>query len=139
MVRCAEPSCGVGRTGCAMPLLSRLWTKLQWLASGSQADRNGYNLAQAAERGKSQCPSAYHRAGFEKDYNSASALLEQRMDAKFPGSFHDKLGSGPNNAYAHGEKRSDTVDDASVAIAQALRNGATVEEAAEAGAAKIGV
>ena len=61
------------------------------------------------------------------------------MDANFPESFHDKLRSGPNNAYTHGERRSATVDDASIAIAQALQGGASIEEAAEAGAAKIGI
>lgn len=122
-----------------MSILAHLRTRLQWLLSGSQADRDSNELAQAREGGKSRGQGAYRHASFEKDYNSASALLEQRMDAKFPDSFHDKLGSGPNNAYAHGEKRSDTVDDASVAIAQALQSGASVEEAAEAGAAKIGI
>ncbi len=122
-----------------MSLLTYLKARLRWFASGSQADQDSYKLARVAERGKSKSRDTYCRAHFERDYNTACALLEQRMNAKFPDSFHDRLGTGPNNAYAHGEKRSHTVDDASIAIAKALRKGATIEEAAEAGAAKIGI
>ncbi|AWN43789.1 hypothetical protein [Methylobacterium durans] len=122
-----------------MTAFAYLMAKLKWLIFGTQADRKGRKLADNAERGQSSGQRVYHRRNFKEDYNAASAMLKGRMDAKYPDTFHARLGGGGNNAYQYGDKRSQAVDTASTAIAQALRDGATAHEAAEAGAASIGI
>ncbi|MDR7040468.1 hypothetical protein J2X36_005251 [Methylobacterium sp. BE186] len=122
-----------------MTAFAYLMLKLKWLIFGSQADRKGRAMADNAERGQSSGPMVYYRRNFEEDYNAASAMLRGRMNARYPDSYHARLGGGGNNAYDYGDKRSHAVDTASTAIAQALRGGATVYEAAEAGAASVGI
>ncbi len=91
------------------------------------------------EGGTFETGSAYQSAGFEGDYHAATNLLKQRMDKSFPDNFHARLGSQTNSMYDYGEDRAGAVDTASTAIAMALRNGATVSQAAEAGAASVGI
>ncbi|MDR7040569.1 hypothetical protein J2X36_005352 [Methylobacterium sp. BE186] len=122
-----------------MSVFTHLKAKLQWLMSGTHADRKSRKLADDVEEGRSMGQMVYYRRNFEEDYNAASAMLKERMNSRYPNSFHARLGSGGNNAYDHGDVRSGTVDTVSTAIAQALRDGATVQEAAEAGAASIGL
>lgn len=61
------------------------------------------------------------------------------MDRKFPDNYHARLSSEENSPYDHGQDRALAVDAMSIAIAMALRNGATVRQAAEAGAASVGI
>ncbi|AWN43152.1 hypothetical protein DK389_24985 [Methylobacterium durans] len=122
-----------------MTAFSYLMANLKWLIFGAQADRKGRRLADNAERGQSSGPMVYYRRNFEEDYNAASAMLKGRMNARYPDSYHARLGGGGNNSYNYGDKRSQAVDTASTAIAHALRAGATAHQAAEAGAASIGI
>lgn len=79
------------------------------------------------------------RRDFESDYNAATSMLKTRMNSRFPDGFHAKLGSSNNTAYDFGAARIDAVDRVSTAVAMALRDGATVRQAAEAGAASVGI
>lgn len=80
-----------------------------------------------------------HHRGFEEDYKAAAVLLKRRLNESYPDNFHARLGNRSNDARDHGSERAQAVDTASAAIALALRNGATVWEAAEAGAASVGI
>ena len=61
------------------------------------------------------------------------------MDRRYPDSYHARLSANSNRPYDYGAKRADAVDTASAAIAMALRGGATIEQAAEAGAVSVGI
>ncbi|AYO84672.1 hypothetical protein [Methylobacterium brachiatum] len=102
-------------------------------------DHKNRKAAADREGGTFETGSAYQSAGFEGDYHAATNLLKQRMDKSFPDNFHARLGSQTNSMYDYGEDRAGAVDTASTAIAMALRNGATVSQAAEAGAASVGI
>ncbi|MGU3421371.1 hypothetical protein [Methylobacterium sp. D54C] len=78
-------------------------------------------------------------ACFDRDYAGAIRILRDRLDLKFPdGQYaHRRLRmSIPHN---HAEDRAQAVDTMSTVVATALRNGASVKEAAEAGAASVGI
>jgi hypothetical protein len=122
-----------------MSFLALLKAKLRWLLSGTRAEQASRKQANDAESGNSSDRSPYPGRNFERDYNAASALLKERMNENYPDNYHARLSSKGNNAYDHGEERAYAVDTASAAIALALRNGATVREAADAGAASIGI
>jgi hypothetical protein len=62
-----------------------------------------------------------------------------RIDKKFPDNYYARLRSDTSTSYDHGEDRARAVDTMSTAIALALRDGATVQQAAEAGAASVGI
>jgi hypothetical protein len=61
------------------------------------------------------------------------------MDRRFPDNYRAKLGTDGSGTYDHGQDRAAAVDTMSSGIATALRNGATVRQAAEAGAAGAGI
>jgi len=102
-------------------------------------DHKNRKAAADKEGGTYEAGPAYQSAGFEGDYHAATTLLKQRMNKNFPDNFHARLGSQSNSMYDYGEDRAGAVDTASTAIAMALRNGATVSQAAEAGAASVGI
>lgn len=74
---------------------------------------------------------------FDADYHAATQIVKLRMNNRYPDNYYARASSGADQDYSHGEERA--VDAASAAIALALRNGATVKEAADAGAASIGL
>lgn len=76
---------------------------------------------------------------FDQDYRDATAILRLRLDRKFPDGQYARLRSESATPYDNGESRVHAVDQMSAAIASALRKGATVREAAEAGAASIDI
>jgi hypothetical protein len=76
---------------------------------------------------------------FDNDYRQATELLKTRMDRRFPDNYRAKLGTDGSGTYDHGQDRAAAVDTMSSGIATALRNGATVRQAAEAGAAGAGI
>lgn len=96
---------------------------------------------EAAEREKGVFLAAGRDGGraLEGDYRVAVALLKERMDRAHPPAVHRKLSRPGRLGDRYGEGRSAVADDASTAIAMALQGGATVEEAAEAGAASAGL
>lgn len=76
---------------------------------------------------------------FDNDYREATELLKARMDRRFPDNYRARLGTDGLGIYDHSRDRAAAVDTMSTAIAKALREGATVRQAAEAGAAGVGV
>jgi hypothetical protein len=76
---------------------------------------------------------------FERDYRAAVALLKRRMDRAHPAAFHRKLSRPGSSSYRYGERRIGIVDEASTAIAMGLRDGDSVAQAADRGAARIGL
>ena len=84
-------------------------------------------------------PTARRARCFESDYFAATDLLKERMNKRYPDAYHARLSARDDRPYDYGAKRADAVDTASTAIAMALREGATVKDAAEIGAASVGI
>ena len=76
---------------------------------------------------------------FSSNFNTAMMVLNQRINSRFPDNY--EAGSNANRDYSrdYGDDRAAAIDTASAAVAAALRKGAGVREAAEAGAASIGI
>ncbi|WP_238272034.1 hypothetical protein [Methylobacterium cerastii] len=76
---------------------------------------------------------------FSSNFNKAMMVLNQRINSRFPDNY--EAGSNANRDYSrdYGDDRAAAIDTASAAVAAALRKGAGVREAAEAGAASIGI
>jgi hypothetical protein len=96
-------------------------------------------MAKEKEAGAYVGEAATKARNFEDDYHAATIMLKARMDKSFPDNYHARLSSGENSPYDYGEDRALGVDTTSTAIAMALRDGATVRQAAEAGAASVGI
>lgn len=122
-----------------MPVLSWLISKVTQFFPGRAPTRKAALRAKERETGAFNSISSGMAESFEKDYNAAAKLLKDRMDKKFPNGHYAKLRSGVNTPYDHGEDRALAIDTMSTAIAMALRNGASVRQAAEAGAASVGI
>ncbi|WCS24473.1 hypothetical protein LOK46_25615 [Methylobacterium sp. NMS14P] len=76
---------------------------------------------------------------FDHDYTAAVRRLRDRLDRKFPDGQYAHRRMRLSVTQDHAEDRAQAVDTMSAVIAMALRNGATVDEAAEAGAASVGI
>ena len=120
-------------------MLDRLKAVLRWFASTRATGRSTQDIAAEKEGGTFAGPTASKARYFEADYHSATQLLRDRMNKRYPDNYHARLSSGTNAPYDYGEQRAAAVDTASTAIAMALRNGASVQEAANAGAASVGI
>lgn len=123
-----------------MDTLARLISRIIQLLGGGGGDgRKNRSMAEEGEAEVYQGPTAARARNFDADYRAATKLLKTRMDKSFPDNYHARLSSSANSTYDHGEDRAAAVDTASAAIATALRRGATVQQAAEAGAASVGL
>ena len=122
-----------------MTSFKRLKAKLIHFLSVKNRAQDMRTMAAQKEDGSFNGATTNKSRNFESDYNAATKLLKERMNKNFPDNYYARLKSGENNAYDYGEKRAGAVDTASSAIAMALRNGATVQEAAAAGAASVGI
>ena len=122
-----------------MNALVWLLSKIVRFFSGERDQRKSRSMAKAKEAGIYEGETAERAGNFEADYRAATKLLKTRMDQHFPDNYHARLSAGSNSTYDHGEDRAAAVDTASTAIAMALREGATVRQAAEAGAASVGI
>jgi hypothetical protein len=122
-----------------MPVISWLISKTIQFFLGSAQERRSDLAAMKKENGTFQGEYSTRARNFEADYNAAATILRDRMGRKFPDGHYAKLRSGVNTPYDHGEDRALAVDTMSTAIAMALRGGATVEQAAKAGAESVGI
>ena len=120
-------------------MLERLKAVLRRFASTRATGRSMRDMAAGKEGGTFDGPTAAKARHFEADYHAATQLLRARMNKRYPDTYPARLSSGTTSAYDYGEQRAAAVDAASTAIAMALRNGATVREAADAGAASVGI
>ncbi|GJE12572.1 hypothetical protein [Methylobacterium longum] len=119
---------------------------LFWLISrvvqffvGGGAQRRSRFIAEYKEAEVYDNATATSPRNFDADYRAATMLLKARMDKAFPDNYHARLSDGANSARDFGDERAEAIDTASAAIAAALRNGATVKQAANAGAASVGI
>ncbi|MBP1180969.1 hypothetical protein [Methylobacterium sp. PvR107] len=119
---------------------------LMWLLSkivqflfGSGGKRRSTSMGKEDEAGGFESQTATRSRNFDDDYRAATKILKMRMDARFPDNFHARMGSETNSMRDFGDERAGAIDTASAAIAAALRNGATVKQAADAGAASVGL
>lgn len=76
---------------------------------------------------------------FTGDYRTATDMLRDRINKRFPDNFHARVGSHVNSTRDFGNERAGAIDVSSAAIAAALRDGATAKQAADAGAASVGI
>ncbi|MFD0934144.1 hypothetical protein [Methylobacterium trifolii] len=76
---------------------------------------------------------------FSADFNAAMNILKSRIDQSFPDNYQASFRSNRDANRDYGDTRAEVLDTASAAVAAALREGATVRQAAEAGAASIGI
>ncbi len=106
---------------------------------GSAQERRSDAIAKRKEAGTFEGASASKGRDFEANYAAAAQLLRTRIDREFPDAYYARLSSGRNSSYDYGQDRALAIDTMSIAIAMALRNGATVPQAAAAGAASIGI
>ena len=148
-LRVQKPLKGVVLVGMArLPLLHQdvMMNTLVWLISkivqffsGGDDQRRSRSMTKEKEERVFKDETAGQPRNFDADYRAATKLLKTRMDQHFPDNYHARLSAGSNSTHDHGEDRATAVDTASTAIAMALRKGATVRQAAEAGAASIGI
>lgn len=122
-----------------MNTLVWLISKIARFLSGGGDSRRSRSMAKRKEAGLYEGETAARARNFEADYRAATKLLKTRVDKSFPDNYHARLSTGGNSAYDHGEDRAAAVDTMSTAIAMALRDGATVQQAADAGAASVGI
>jgi hypothetical protein len=122
-----------------VPILSWLISKVTQYFLGRARTPKAILDAKEREAGTFDSASSGRAESFEKDYNAAARMLKDRIDQKFPDGHYAKLRSGVNTPYDHGEDRALAIDTMSTAITMALRDGATVEQAAAAGAASVGI
>ncbi|SDN02876.1 hypothetical protein SAMN05216360_105128 [Methylobacterium phyllostachyos] len=120
-----------------MPLIRWLISKTLQTFLGSAHARRSRAVAQQREDGTFEGASATEARNFEDRYAAAVRLLRTRIDQEFPDAYYARLSSGRNSSYDYGQDRALAIDTMSIAIALALRNGATVQQAANAGAASI--
>ena len=66
-------------------------------------------------------------------------MISQRINTKFPDNYQARFTADRDHGRDYGDDRAAAIDTASAAIAAALREGATVRQAAEAGATSIGI
>lgn len=116
-----------------------LLANISELVFGSRTKQRNDTVIRQKEAGNYIGTTSDKPRNFDEDYRSATYMLKMRMDKKFPDNYHARLSSRENSPYDHGQDRALAVDAVSIAIAMALRNGATVRQAAEAGAASVGI
>lgn len=76
---------------------------------------------------------------FTGDYRTATDMLRERINRRFPDNFYARVGTNANTTRDFGDERAGAIDTSSAAIAAALRSGATAKQAADAGAASVGI
>lgn len=79
-----------------------------------------------------------HR-NFSADYNAAARMIKTKMDARYPDNYRAGFERDRGSTIDYGSERAEAVDTTSATIAAALRNGATVKQAAEAAAKSVGI
>jgi hypothetical protein len=123
----------------SMPFLSWLISKMMQFFLGSAHKRRADAAAKRKEAGAFEPGYSAKERNFDEDYRAATRMLKGRIDKEFPDSYYAGLSSKSNSSYDYGQDRAIAVDTISTAIAMALRNGATVRQAADAGAASVGI
>ncbi|MCJ2099364.1 hypothetical protein [Methylobacterium sp. E-046] len=116
-----------------------MFSKMLELLIGNAQERRSNLIAAEKEAGTYQASPLMKGSNFDADYNAAIRMLRERLDRRFPDNHYAKHRVGQSPHVDHGEERARAVDTMSTAVAMALRDGATVKQAAEAGAASVGI
>jgi hypothetical protein len=122
-----------------MNVISWLISRIIQFFLGTGEGRKNPSVAMRNKAGAHDGQTAAKTANFDADYRNATKILKSRIDARFPDNFHARVGSETNSARDYGDERASAIDTASATIASALRRGATAKQAAEAGAASVGI
>ncbi len=122
-----------------MNMISWLLSRVMQFFFGRGEDRKSSSVAGENEAAGQQGLAANRGRNFDEDYRAATKILMMRLSNRFPDNYHARVGSDRNSARDFGDERAEAIDTASAAIATALRSGASVKQAAEAGAASIGI
>lgn len=122
-----------------MPIIQWLISRTLQFLLGSVHERRSDAIAKQKEDGTFEGTSAVDGRNFDDRYTAAVRLLKTRVDREFPDTYYARLSSGRDSSDKYGQNRAVAIDTMSTAIAMALRNGATVQQAAHAGAASVGI
>ena len=122
-----------------MNAISWLLSKVIQLITGKSPGQKSSAVPRVREVAAREDRTADRSRNFDADYRAATNLLKIRMGNSFPDNYHARPSAGTNSTRDFGDERAEAIDTASAAIADALRKGATVKQAAEAGAASVGI
>jgi hypothetical protein len=113
--------------------------KLEELLAARRTVERNQKSARAKEDGTFEDKDTFRSKDFDKDYDAARRMLKARLDSKYPDKYHAMLRTGFDPLRDYAAERIDAVDKMSAAIADALREGASVKEAADRAARTIGL
>jgi hypothetical protein len=122
-----------------MNIISWLIARIMQFFLGRGLERRNHQSTNDGESFAHEIETATRKGNFDADYRAATDILRLRMSARYPDNFHARVGSEINSVRDYGDERAGAIDTASAAIAAALRKGATVKQAADAGAASVGI
>jgi hypothetical protein len=91
------------------------------------------------EVGSSEGTASNSRRDFTADYNAAVQIIKPKVDVRFPDNYQANFKRNRDTVTDYSGDRAEAIDTSSAAIAAALRTGATVRQAAEAGATSVGI
>jgi hypothetical protein len=106
---------------------------LKLFFSRSSSPRN------SEEVGSSEGATSNARRDFTADYNAAVQVIKPKIDVSFPDNYQANFKRNRSTVSDYSSDRAEAIDTSSAAIAAALRTGATVRQAAEAGAMSVGI
>ncbi|MCJ2102233.1 hypothetical protein [Methylobacterium sp. E-046] len=110
----------------------------EFLSARPTPTANGSMIKSRSDTGIRENAGAKSR-DFDGDFLSAGAMLRERMNKRYPDKYFVRAETQANNRRDYSDERAGAIDVSSAAIAVALREGATVKQAAEAGAASVGI
>ncbi|MCJ2012212.1 hypothetical protein [Methylobacterium sp. J-076] len=119
--------------------IKRFFSKLASFMSARHESQASHQSIDLRNSSGSDTKAVQAARDFDGDYRSATAMLKERMRERFPDNFHARVGANANSSRDFGDERASAIDTASAAIASALRKGATARQAADAGAASVGI
>jgi hypothetical protein len=122
-----------------MNIISWLISRAVQFFLGRGADQRDSSTTNESEDIAREIRPSGASGNFDADYRAAADILKLRMTARFPDNFHARVGSEANSMRDYGDERAAAIDTASAVIAAALRRGATVRQAADAGAVSVGI
>jgi len=122
-----------------MNAISWLISRIFQFIFGKGTRKRSSSMPRVREVGAGEDRSVDKSRNFDADYRAAVMILKDRMGNSFPDNYHARLNIGTNSTRDFGDERAEAIDTASAAIAAALRKGASIKQAAEAGAASVGL
>ncbi|MCJ2115724.1 hypothetical protein MKK65_03800 [Methylobacterium sp. J-001] len=122
-----------------MNVVKRLLLQIVDFMSARPGQAENYQLRASADNSGPGARASKTPKDFSGDYRTATDMLRDRINRRFPDNFHARVGSNANSMQDFGDERAGAIDMSSSAIAAALRDGATARQAADAGAASVGI